>query len=296
MTVKWDALALSSDPAIPVELAVVGHLGWDVVQSGTRSGVRKPGGSLLHFLSGLAFAKQTATAYTWTDEKLVHMVTQDMLPPWLNVVNTPVADAPEFGITYEGEDVVSFTLKNLSMPPEVAHARVAAGHIHFCAMPLADVGKLLSAWRPLRWSMQLHGTMLSQIPSWYWDQGPPGLIFCNAAERGAAEELRWMQSPEITWVVTRRAGVEVFRGSQLHSEYTFTPADDVVDPTGAGDALAGATLGARLRGVPISAAVRFGTGVAALSLFDFASGSLNAWWNSSQGSPSGYRVGDLDHR
>lgn len=231
----------------------------------------------MHFLTGLSFAHQPTTAYTWTESSLAAAAGR-RLPAWVEISCVAVAAAPRFTIEYDGERVTRFDIDNIDMPEAVVARVPAERDVHFTAMPLPDIRALLLRWRPARWYMQLHQAVLPEDLD--LDDGIPApeVVFCNASEWAQIERRGPFAHPHTSWVITSRDEIRVQRGMEQVSTYRFDPLEKVAESTGAGDVLAGATLGALRRGVPIEGSVRFGAGVAALSLFDRSSEGFASWW------------------
>lgn len=270
---------MNEDTAVehPLPLAAVGHLGRDCLQGDGPETVSL-GGSLMHFLTGIAFAHQPTTAYTWT-EAILAAEADRRLPAWIAIDNVAVAAAPRFTIEYDGELLTRFDIDNIDMPDAVATRVPPERDVHFTAMPLPDIRTLLLRWRPARWSMQLHEAVLPEDLDLDETIPAPDVVFCNDSEWAQIERRGTFAHPSTSWVVTKRDEIRVQRGIQQTWSYRFDALGTVVESTGAGDVLTGATLGALRRGMPLDGAVRFGAGVAVLSLFDRSSEGLAAWWS-----------------
>jgi hypothetical protein len=258
-----------------MSLSVVGHVGSDVF---VQDGVARDyvGGSMFHFLNGYALSGAECEALTWTSTDLAGRAS-DRLPDRITLAALRVPNPPRFEIRYEGERLTRFDISNLEMPegfPDLVGHRET---LHCTAMPLTDVIAILDKARPKTWSLQLHESVLPTTAEFDALPSRPSYIFCNTVEY-LSFPADFRARPDITWVVTDRHRVRVLVADQLRSTYAFEPTDDVVDPTGAGDVFAGATLGATCQGVDIDFAVRFGVGAAAIVLSDWSSEAFAHWW------------------
>ena len=258
-----------------MSLCVVGHVGSDVF---VHDGVARSyvGGSMFHFLNGYAVSGAACEGLTWTTTEIAAQATA-RLPERVSLEAFTVPDAPTFEIHYAGETLTRFDISNLQMPEVFPHRVGRRDSLHCTAMPLPDVIRILEQARPDSWSLQLHQSVLPSKAEFDALPTLPSLIFCNSGEyESCPSEFRAL--PDVTWVVTDRDRVRVFVAGQQRSTYSFEPTDDVVDPTGAGDVFAGATLGVARRGIGLDFAVRFGVGAAAVVLSDWSSEAFAHWW------------------
>ncbi|HTL40533.1 MAG TPA: PfkB family carbohydrate kinase [Pseudolysinimonas sp.] len=257
-------------------LNIVGHLGIDRFP-GVSGDASYLGGSLFHFLNGYALSGAAAAALTWTTGDILGRA-QARLPSRIRFETVLVERSPEFEIQHNDEHLVAFILRNLSMPAEYLDLMPGRERLHFCAMPVSDVVAVLDKARPRVWSMQLHESVLPSPDEFAALPSAPARVFCNAIEYAACPSDVRLDS-SIEWIVTERDQIRVILAEQIASEFRFQPLTSIVDPTGAGDFLAGAVTGALERRVPQEHAVRFGAGVAAVGLSDWSSEAFKNWWN-----------------
>jgi hypothetical protein len=125
--------------------------------------------------------------------------------------------------------------------------------------------------------MQFHHSVMPDLRDLHQLEIPPTFAFCTSWEHQflvpAVAAL-----PETTWIITERDRVVGMRDGAQIADFAFSSIDSPVDTTGAGDLLAGGVIGCLLRGVPLEHAIRFGAGVAALSLADRGSEIFGPWW------------------
>lgn len=261
------------------QLIAIGHLGWDAIDRGGAV-ERSVGGSLFHFLNGLAFTCVPCTALTWTTPDVTEQALT-ALPPWISVESTSVPHAPVFEISYHGETLTNFDISNIEMPSSLTERLAPFDDMHLCAMPLEDALRILRTTRPKRWSIQFHTAVLPRVTDLERLSSPPDVAFCTTREFGRLYPVV-SAFPTATWIVTERDRVRAVRAGDTVAEFTFSPLDSPVDTTGAGDLLAGAIIGCIRRGVPLELALRLGTGVAATSLSDYSTRIFANWWQTAK--------------
>jgi hypothetical protein len=263
-----------------VVLTIVGHIGLDQFRVDDQVSAHL-GGGMFHFLNGLAFAGVECEGVTWTSAEVARRARR-RLPPWVGLTFEIVPRPPRFAIRYDGEDLDEFAIADIAMPQTLLATVGRRPELHCCAMPLGDVVALVERARPERWSLQLHSSVLPTGPELAALPLPPDLLYCNAFELDLLDGLPRLM-PATTVVVTARDRVRAVRGHDVVADFAFEPVDGVVDTTGAGDILAGAVHGALRRRVPIPLALRFGAGLAALTLADLSSDALTDWWSATTG-------------
>lgn len=267
----------------PLEaLTVVGHLGWDVIET-PESASPHVGGSMFHFLNGIAFACLPCVAVAWTTPEVATQV-ETALPPWISLRNLAVERPPRFDIAYRNETLTRFDISGIQMPAAIPGSLRNVDDMHFCAMPPADIVAILAEVQPTRWSVQFHSMVLTHASELERLRVPPEYAFCTSSEFRKLSRVT-SAFPASTWIVTDRDRVTALRDGTIIAVFDFPPFESPVDTTGAGDLLAGSIIGSLRRGVSLPLALRFATGVVAASLGDYSSDAFGAWWRAASHLP-----------
>lgn len=276
-------------------LVVVGMLGYDSVDLSAGPATPRFGGAPWHFSCGAAavgarpLLLSVAPRPSW-DQALASLSAVGVDVSLVEAAPT----APTFVLKYRSNmslDMDEFAIRNVAATPRIVQAHLldvvseSAGPVlaHICPGDNAAVLEYCetAAGAGATVSLQLHMSQLKDDMRLLASALElASFIFLNAAEllvltqsAGLAEAV--VASGTMShgrWFVSTPSSLAMVQSGV--AEYMTTPRCPTVDPTGAGDALAGGLLGAHCRGVSIEQAVRLGMLCAAVNVTDYGSDNL----------------------
>lgn len=276
-------------------LICVGVLGWDVVVLPSGSKASRPGGSAVHFAASAAMVGGRPIVIGEADLKGWAKVLEAMHALGVDVSRVSnVASMASFELHYTSDfsvDIDRFVIRSGDLRAHDRRVSALSDVLDSAAEPFVficpnDVRCALEYTRTsldagARIGIQVHMSQLrDDVVAVREIISEASFIFFNEAEllvitdaaglADATEKAKQLTSA--TWVVTTRRTVTVL---SVGGDRTITSmlAPDV-DPTGAGDALAGGVVGALAQGIEFRQAIRLGILCATANVTGIGSSNL----------------------
>jgi sugar/nucleoside kinase (ribokinase family) len=206
-------------------------------------------------------------------------------------------ESPEFFLEYElqqSQEMKNIEMRFLPGPGEIgsmaADLLKPGDHVHVCPLPLRDTQLIVGRAAQLGClvSLQLHTVHLTDLEQWFDVFRQSRYVFSSEGEYcrvwklcsldavfDAGSERLARITPTTTWIATSPGRVITISGGFAERVQTER-VSNVVDPTGAGDVFAGATMSMIGLSDDLLVSVRVGAALAALKVTGYSSTTVLA--------------------